>query len=180
MYDISLLGVRRALASFAGCSPLGYCALTLLMLAGSVRVAVANEAFPPVPGATELLSVQAHGVQIYECRVDDAGKLAWAFREPLATLILDGRTVGRHFAGPSWQMTDGTLVTGKVVAQAPGANEQDIAQLRLEIVTYQGALPAVREVQRLDTHGGQFAGSCQEEGALHLEPYSARYVFLGQ
>jgi hypothetical protein len=28
------------------------------------------------------------------------GKLSWAVREPIATLTADGKTVGRHYAGP--------------------------------------------------------------------------------
>jgi hypothetical protein len=33
-------------------------------------------------------------------------------------------------------------------------------------------------VQRLETRGGVFSGECQAVGSLHLEPYSADYVFL--
>ncbi len=48
------------------------------------------------------------------------------FREPIATLMIDGKTVGRHFAGPIWEMTDGSAVGAKVSAQAPGATANDI------------------------------------------------------
>ncbi|HGM5581478.1 TPA: DUF3455 domain-containing protein [Pseudomonas putida] len=156
---------------------LGVCALAVPLLAGA-----APATFTVVPGKTERLSVQAVGVQVYDCRADEAGQLKWMFREPLATLTVDGKTVGHHFVGPAWELDDGSRVTGKVVAQAPGEGEQDIALLQLQVTSHQGqgVLAAVDEVQRLDTRGGKFAGSCMQAGALHVEPYSARYVFFGR
>ena len=44
---------------------------------------------------SSLAVVHAEGAQVYECKADAAGKLAWQFREPVATLIVDGKTVGR-------------------------------------------------------------------------------------
>ena len=55
-----------------------------------------------------MLTLHAEGAQVYECKADSDGKLAWQFREPVATLILDGKTMGRHFAGPSWELADGS------------------------------------------------------------------------
>jgi hypothetical protein len=124
--------------------------------------------------------VHAEGVQIYECKVDEQGKMSWQFREPLATLMSDGKTVGRHFAGPGWEFSDGSRILGKVAAQAPGATPADIPQLLLTVSQHdgQGTLSEVGAVQRLNTKGGAFSGSCGKIGALHLEPYSADYVFL--
>jgi hypothetical protein len=133
-------------------------------------------------GMTMLLSVDAVGVQMYECRADQAGRLAWALREPLAILTSSGQTVGRHYAGSSWELNDGGAVTGKVVHQKPGATERDIALLQLDVSGREGMglLSRVTSVQRIDTHGGAFSGPCEKGGALHVEPYSAGYVFLGQ
>ena len=50
-----------------------------------------------------MLTLHAEGAQVYECKAGSDGKLAWAFREPIATLLLDGKTVGRHYAGPNWE-----------------------------------------------------------------------------
>src|SRR5262245_6761394 len=50
------------------------------------------------PGESLIATIHAEGAQIYECKADSAGKLAWQFREPIATLLVDGKTVGRHFA----------------------------------------------------------------------------------
>lgn len=128
----------------------------------------------------EITQVQAAGVQIYECKPDEAGAWKWQFREPLATLMKDGKTVGRHFAGPSWELASGGVIVGKVQSQAPGETEEDIALLELSVVDRhgEGVLTTATTVQRLDTKGGVFGGACDKPGELHLEPYTADYVFL--
>ena len=65
--------------------------------------------------------LHAEGAQVYECKAGADGKLAWAFREPIATLLVDGKTVGRHYAGPNWEHSDGSAVVGKAAGNAPGA-----------------------------------------------------------
>ena len=83
-----------------------------------------------VPGEVLVTTLHAAGAQVYECKADAAGKLVWQFREPIATLFMAGKTVGRHYAGPNWEMTDGSAVRGKVAAQSPGATPDDIPLLR--------------------------------------------------
>lgn len=100
--------------------------------------AVAAETMVPA-GAVIVDRVQAEGVQIYDCKAAAGAAATWVFREPLATLLKDGVTVGRHFAGPSWAMVDGSSVTGRVVEQAAGAGAGDIASLRLAVVTHGGS-----------------------------------------
>jgi Protein of unknown function (DUF3455) len=132
------------------------------------------------PEATPIVTLHAEGAQIYQCKAGSDGKLAWAFREPIATLIADGQTVGRHYAGPTWEHADGSAVTGKVVANAPGATTNDIAWLKLEVVGRRGsgALGAASVVQRINTSGGALSGACDAAGAWRSVPYSADYVFL--
>lgn len=134
------------------------------------------------PGETILAEVLAEGAQIYECKADQAGKLVWAFREPIATLLRDGKTVGRHYAGPHWQWEDGSIVEGRVVARAPGATPNDIVQLKLEAASHSGAglFARVTTIQRLDTQGGNAEGPCERAGAFLSVAYSARYVFLAK
>jgi hypothetical protein len=158
---------------------------SLLIVAATLNlpgIALAAEAGIDAGDLTVVSKVHAEGVQIYECKLDKDGKMSWQFREPLATLVQDGKTVGRHFAGPSWEFADGSAVTGRSAAQSPGATKDDIALLRLDVIDRRGdgALSKVTAVQRLDTHGGVFSGSCDHKGALHLEPYSAQYVFLAK
>lgn len=132
------------------------------------------------PGETAVLTVHAEGAQIYECEKDPTGKLAWRFREPIATLIREGKTIGRHFAGPQWRLDDGSGVEGKLEAQAPGATPSDISWLKLAAAAHtgRGALDGVTTIQRIDTRGGALSGECPSAGALRSVPYSADYVFL--
>ena len=88
------------------------CCLTLPLSAARAETPEAIAA----PGQTLVVTVHAEGAQVYECKADTSGKLAWQFREPVATLIFDGKTVGRHYAGPSWELMDGSAVVGKVWA----------------------------------------------------------------
>src|SRR5262245_20327857 len=83
------------------------------------------------PGETPVVTLHAEGAQVYECKAGADGKLSWTFREPIATLFLDGKTVGRHYAGPNWEHTDGSAVSGKVAGNAPGKTANDIPWLKL-------------------------------------------------
>ena len=132
-----------------------------------------------VPDQTPTVTLHAEGAQIYECK-ETGGKLAWSFREPIAALMADGRTVGRHYAGPTWENTDGSAVVGKGAGSAPGATADDVAWLKLDVVDRRGSgiLTAAATVQRINTHGGALPGPCGERGALRAVPYSADYVFL--
>ena len=159
-------------------------ALALSLLSGSLAGASAAETPLPAaiaaPGETMVLSVHAEGAQVYECKAGADGKLAWAFREPIATLMADGKTVGRHYAGPNWEHIDGSAVIGKVVGNAPGATANDIAWLKLEVASHRGSgtLTPVTTVQRINTQGGKLDGACDKAGATKSAPYSADYVFL--
>jgi hypothetical protein len=158
--------------------------LALLLLSGSLVSAAAAETPLPdaiaAPGEAVVLSVHAEGAQVYECKVGGDGKPAWAFREPIATLLLGGKTVGRHYAGPSWEHIDGSAVVGKVAGSAPGATPEDIAWLKLDVVSRRGSgvLSDVTTVQRINTQGGKLEGACETPGTFRSAPYSADYVFL--
>ena len=143
--------------------------------------ATAAEAPDPIAVRGEILvaTVQAAGAQVYECKFDTAGKLVWKFREPIATLMVQGKTVGRHYAGPYWEMADGSAVSAKASAQAPGASTSDIPLLKLEVAARRGAgqLANVTTIQRINTKGGVAGGQCTTYGALLSVPYTADYAF---
>lgn len=132
------------------------------------------------PGESIVLSVHAEGAQVYECKAGTDGKLTWAFREPIATLLSEGKTIGRHYAGPNWEHADGSAVVGKVIGNAPGATAADIPWLKLEAASRRGSgvLTPVTTVQRINTHGGKLEGACDKAGDFKSAPYSADYVFL--
>jgi hypothetical protein len=160
-------------------------ALAALFAATSMLPAVAAAEQPQLPAAiavpdqAPMVTFHAEGAQIYECK-EAGGKLALSFREPIAALIQDGRTVGRHYAGPTWENADGSAVVGKAAGSAPGATADDVAWLKLDVVDRRGSgiLAAATSVQRINTHGGALSGPCSERGALRAVPYSADYVFL--
>jgi hypothetical protein len=157
--------------------------LTLLLLSGSLGSAAAQTPLPDAiasPGETTVLSVHAEGAQVYECKAGADGKLAWAFREPIATLLTDGKTIGRHYAGPNWEHGDGSAVVGKASGNAPGATAEDIPWLKLQVVSSRGsgALTGVTTVQRINTKGGKLEGACEKAGSFKSAPYSADYLFL--
>ena len=155
---------------------------TALIVALTITFAHAQELPAPIqaPGETALLTVHAEGAQIYECKADAAGKVAWALREPIATLLQDGKTIGRHYAGPKWELADAGGVQGKVEAKAPGAAASDIAWLRLSVAAHfgRGLLSDATTVQRINTRGGALDGACEAAGVLRSVAYSADYVFL--
>ena len=102
------------------------------------------------------------------------GKLAWAFREPIATLVLDGKTVGRHYAGPSWEYMDGSAVVGRPSAMrrararptSPGSSSKSprIAAAACSRPRHHGAA---------HQHGGRRPrGACDKAGTLHSAPYA--------
>jgi Protein of unknown function (DUF3455) len=162
-----------------------YRTLTLLLVAASWLGPISNaSAEPPTsisaPGETEVARFHAEGAQIYECKLANNGQLTWQFREPIATLLVDGKTVGRHYAGPNWEHFDGSAVTGKPVASAPGETPVDIPWLKLETTVHRGTgiLSSATTIQRLNTHGGVVTGTCDQPGAFRSAPYAADYVFL--
>jgi hypothetical protein len=132
------------------------------------------------PGAATVATFHAEGAQIYECKAGTDGKLAWQFREPVAALLSDGKTVGRHYVGPSWEHVDGSAVTAKTAGTAPGATAKDIAWLKLSVTANRGTgiLTGVTTVQRINTQGGKLEGPCDKAGALQSAGYAADYVFL--
>lgn len=155
----------------------------LLLLAAMIGPASAAETLPDAiaaSGENIVLSVHAEGAQVYECKAGTDGKLAWTFREPIATLLADGKTIGRHYAGPNWEHADGSAVVGKAIGNAPGATASDIPWLKLEVTSHRGSgvLTPVTTVQRINTRGGKLDGACDRAGEFRSVPYSAEYDFL--
>ncbi len=131
-------------------------------------------------GEIAVTTINAQGAQIYQCMPDAEGKLTWRFREPVATLLIGDKTVGRHYAGPNWEMADGSAIVGKVAGTAPGASAADIPLLRLKVISRRGwgLLSNIVTVQRVNTRGGLANGDCATAGSFLNVPYSADYIFL--
>ena len=109
--------------------------LTAIFLTGSLVNATAQTLPEAIaaPGETAMFTLHAEGAQVYECKAGADGALVWAFREPIATLFAAGKTVGRHYAGPTWEYSDGSAVVGQVAGTAPGQVAMDIPWLKLGV-----------------------------------------------
>jgi hypothetical protein len=131
------------------------------------------------------LALRGAGVQIYECRrvTEGATQFAWILRSPEADLTDHmGKTVGRHYAGPTWEADDGSTVVGEVIAQFNGPDASAIPWLLLRKTSNagKGSFGKIRFIQRLHTVGGKVPSSACDAGQLGKRvrvPYSADYYF---
>jgi hypothetical protein len=131
------------------------------------------------PGANETLAHQAKatGDQIYTC---DGS--SWVFTKPDAKLFDEsGKAIGSHFAGPTWEWSDGSRVMGRAVANA-SPDPDSIPWLLLTATDHQGDgwMKHVSSIQRLSTKGGKApAGDCDasHKGAEARSHYTAVYYF---
>jgi Protein of unknown function (DUF3455) len=158
----------------------------VLALIGSLPAAAQAKGLENLPATiavkagVPVAQLQAAGAQIYICAKNAAGVLNWTFREPVAALLEEGKTVGRHFVGPTWEFVDGSRVVGDTVSKAPGATAKDIPWLKLSVKDppKSGLVAGATSILRIDTKGGVFEGACDIEGELHSEPYAATYIFV--
>jgi hypothetical protein len=164
-------------------SPLLAIAITTAAQSASATGAASQGKTVTFDGAqTATLVLQAHGqgAQIYTC-VKDAD-WAWKLKAPDATLFdHKGKIIGKHFAGPTWQLKDGSEVQGKAlqVRQQPGTIPWLI--VAVHSTGAQGRLSHVDIVRRTDTHGGAAPSTgCDvaHQGAEVRIPYSATYSFF--
>ena len=94
--------------------------------------------------------------------------------------LLDGKTVGRHYAGPKLGARRRQRGDGRVAARAPGASPKDIPWLKLDV----DAAPRHRAAIGCDDRpahqdeGRHRGGCCERAGAYLSVPYAAEDVFL--
>jgi hypothetical protein len=139
------------------------------------------------PGANESLEmiVHAKGVQIYECRAgkDQTGNYEWAFVAPEADLFdARGNRIGRHYAGPRWESTDGSKIVGTVKehADAPAAGAIPWLLLGAKPEGAEGSFSKFTSVQRVSTVGGMAPNTACSQAAAGTSArtnYTADYYF---
>ncbi len=167
---------------------------------GKAPASAANHTFTPVinippdnpldmvraPADQALVfELAASGVQIYDCRVskDDSKKFEWVFRAPEAELFdSNGKKVGKHYGGPTWEASDGSKVVGEVVAKndAPDANAIPWLLLNAKANAGNGRFTRISSIQRVATVGGKApVKGCSDFqlGAEARVPYKATYNF---
>jgi hypothetical protein len=103
-------------------------------------------------------------------------------KAPDATLLdQDGKAIGKHFAGPTWRLNDGSEVQGKLLEtrQQPGTIPWLILSARS--TGSEGRLSQVDVVRRTETRGGLAPSTgcdAAHSGAEARIPYSATYSFF--
>ena len=166
------------------------CASLLALLSGCAIAQVGM--VPVIPAslnvpATQRLSLEARatGVQIYDCKPtkDDPARFEWVFRAPEAGLFdTTGKTIGKHYVGPTWESSDGSKVVGEIRARDDGPDVNAIPWLLLSAKTTSGVgvFSRIASVQRVQTVGGKApADGCSQAQAGNEAaiPYSATYYF---
>ena len=167
----------------------------MMLAAASMFVCTAaafaqSPALPELPAALKpaelkpYLAVPAKGSQIYVCNKNDAGAFAWTFKAPEAELAdTAGKTIGKHYGGPTWEGSDGGKVVGAVKASAPAPGGNAIPWLLLDIKSRDGSgqFTQAAAILRVNTVGGTAPTSgCDEAhaGSEQRVPYTAVYYFL--
>jgi Protein of unknown function (DUF3455) len=168
----------------AAAAALGACASSPMMM--KVDNATLPEAVRVPAGQKQMMATTGVGEITYECREkkDMAGQHEWAFVGPVATLYSgDKKTVGKYYAGPTWEAADGSKVTGKQVAVAPAsAGNIPLQLVKADPAMGAGAMTGVSYIQRLNTKGGvapAMACDAAAKGQRKVVAYEADYVFYG-
>jgi hypothetical protein len=150
--------------------------IILPMLAAIVCAAQkpATPSVEPPAGAELLLSATGDGSQVYTCTDGH-----WVLKAPDARLLDEhGQAIGTHFAGPTWRLTDGSEVKGKMIASQPASDGSSIPSLLLQAVPASGTgkFANLTYIRRTETHGGAAGSDPCTSGEKRVQ-YTAKYSF---
>jgi hypothetical protein len=150
-----------------------------VLFAVSASVAQAQGA----PVKSPAIEAFGKGVQIYSCKATN-GVYAWSLKAPDASLLdAKGQAIGKHFAGPSWQANDGSIVVGEALNASPSPDAGAIPWLVLHAKSHSGAgiMSTVQYIVRTRTEGGVAPSSGCDAAHVGHEvrvPYNAVYQFF--
>jgi hypothetical protein len=149
----------------------------------AILLLLAQEPSPvdPPKGQKETLRAEARGVQIYTCEAS-GDEFRWTLDHPEAELLDEkGQNIGRHFAGPSWEMIDHSRMSGKIAGRK-ASPDGSIPWMLISAESHNGSgmLQHVEYVQRVNTKGGIAPTTGCD--AAHIKaksrvPYTATYIF---
>jgi hypothetical protein len=147
-------------------------------------VPITTDVNPPA-GAHLLFEAHGDGDQIYLCAVHNL-VASWQLKYPDAKLLdASGQPIGTHYAGPSWKLSDGSVVQGTVIGSKASPEDGSIPWLLLRASYHEGKgkLSDVEFIRRSDTHGGVVPTTgCARNRAgqqAHVH-YTATYSFYGK
>ncbi len=157
--------------------------LASLVLLALLLPAQSQDPTLPPPDAQLKATAVGLGVQVYRC-APQHGTYQWTLETPIARLFdpTTRQPVGTHSMGPAWTWTDGSSITGEVIAQHPSSNPANLPWLLVRTHstgTAVGTLTSVTLVRRSDTQAGLPTIDCD---AVHQNnevrvPYQATYSF---
>jgi Protein of unknown function (DUF3455) len=129
-----------------------------------------------------VLAVAAEGVQIYESKPNPSGGFQWSLKAPEAELkSASGQVLGKHGAGPSWTLNDGSSIVGSLPPLKNVAASGSIPWLLIAVKSKSGSgtLDKVDYVLRVATDGGVAPVEPPAvDGATTRVKYHAIYVFF--
>ena len=129
-----------------------------------------------------VLAVAAEGIQTYESKPKPGGGFQWSLKAPEAELkSASGELVGKHGAGPTWTLNDGSSIVGDLPPLKNVADSGTIPWLLIAVKSKSGSgiLEKVDYVMRVATEGGIApAQPPSAEGATARSKYHAIYIFL--
>jgi hypothetical protein len=142
-------------------------------------------ALRPPAGEAPFLEALASGIQIYQCvpKVGSPSGFEWVLLAPEASLVdHTGRSIGKHYAGPTWESIDGSKVVGEVKARDAGPDASAIPWLLLNAkpTSGDGAFAMTTSIQRVSTVGGIVPPepcAATNVNAVARVPYKAVYYF---
>jgi hypothetical protein len=168
----------------------------VLSIAGAVHAGTMSSPMsaPEVPAAVAvpaghqpMMTLKGVGLLTYECRAKTGatGAYEWVFAGPDAALQdMKGMRVGKYYGGPTWEHSDGSRITGKQLAVAPGSAGAIPFQLvQASPAMGSGAFTGVTYIQRVNTIGGVAPSAPCDAGTMGTRQtvsYSADYVFYKQ
>jgi hypothetical protein len=156
--------------------------LILPALLVCAQTAFAAEIIDPPAGSALAFQYSARGEQIYQCNLAN-DVYQWRLTGPRADLFdANAAKVGKHYAGPTWEAADGSVIRGKVVATQKAPDGVSVAWLLLSVVGHegQGRMGDIAYVRRIDTKGGaapQTPCAAEQSGQTSGSPYEANYLF---
>jgi hypothetical protein len=151
----------------------------------SLEIPIAPTELHAHPGQLLTFVATGKGVQIYTCGINkiDASKYEWIFKAPEADLVdAHGKTIGTHYAGPTWEASDGSKVVGQVKASSNASDPKSIPSLLLNAVSNSGTgvFAKTTSIQRLYPVSGKApVDGCDQDhlGKEARVSYTAQYYF---
>jgi Protein of unknown function (DUF3455) len=155
---------------------------TLALCALAFSHSASAQVLPCPQNSSIVLALVADGVQIYESKPNSSGGFQWSLKAPEAELkSLTGEILGKHGAGPSWTLNDGSSIVGAVPPLKNLAAPAGIPWLLVAVKSKSGSgiLDRIDYVMRIATHGGTApVEPPKADGETANVKYHAVYLFL--